>query len=667
MSEAAARTAIDLGHAARKAGRLNDALDHYRAALASEPESAEANSVYGLMLLNLGRAAESEAPLRKAVAIEPGSAAYRMNLAQLLIKQDRLVEAKPLLEGILADGPESWWASDKLGDLQVRLRSFADAEKHFGHAAKLRPNDPSLLFKWARASFDSGQVDAAERILRDAAKLAPDHEAIYRLGSEIFEAKSRWATLERLAGAWTKSQPKSAEAWRWLANAQWETGNLRQAMQSFRTSFDLGRRDADGLASFARLCLSALDFDNAVRALDEAEALDPDNSNMLSAQAVRLMLSGRYEEAQVYCRRSLKVNKDDVLAYKALTHLSNGHLAGDDLEALRGLAGRQDIRMQDRIVASYALADCLDASDEFSQAFDTYERANRLMGEQLAKEGITYDRAARTRQIDELISLFGEVPAGKGEASRLTPLFIIGMPRSGTTLIESVIGAHSRVFACGERPAARWIMQEFLVDARASGVGGIPDARWNQWREFYWKETPDTRGASVVTDKNPWNFDAIGMLLQLFPDARIIHVRRNPVETGFSIYRNEFSKLVSFAHRLEDIGHYYGEYARLMAHWERVAGDRFTTVQYEKFAAGFDTAGPALLAACGLDWEESCRDFWKHSRVISTISTMQARQPLGKPTDRAQLYAAHLLPLVESLKASGIDLTTGALTPTVRG
>ena len=153
------------------------------------------------MLLNLGRVEESEAPLRKAVAITPGHVAYRMNLAQLLIQQARLVEAMPLLEGVVADDPQSWWASDKLGDLQVRLQNFADAEAHYGRAARLRPNEPSILFKWARSSFDSGHVDAAERILRDAAKLAPDHEAIYRLGSEIFESQAKWATHERLAAA----------------------------------------------------------------------------------------------------------------------------------------------------------------------------------------------------------------------------------------------------------------------------------------------------------------------------------------------------------------------------------------------------------------------------------------------------------------------------------
>jgi hypothetical protein len=213
----------------------------------------------------------------------------------------------------------------------------------------------------------------------------------------------------------------------------------------------------------------------------------------------------------------------------------------------------------------------------------------------------------------------------------------------------------------------RWIMQEFLALARASASARIPEDAWKQWRESYWREAPDPRGAAFITDKNPWNFDAIGLIAELFPEARIIHVRRNPVETGISIFRNEFAKFQPFTNRLEDIGHYYGEYARLMAHWEHVMGDRFTTVQYEDFMGQFDVAGPALLAACGLDWEESCREYWRNSRVISTMSTLQARRPLARPANRADSYAAHLLPLVENLKASAVDLATGALTPTARG
>ncbi len=651
---------MNLGHAARKAGRPGEALDHFRAALAREPGNAEANSAFGLMLLTLGRAEESEAPLRQALEIDPANSTYRMNFAQFLALQGKLEQALQMVTRITAEDPQAWWAWDRLGELQVRLGNFGEAASNFGRAAALRPDDPALQFRWARASLDSGRVDDAERILRDAAKLEPDNEAIYSLGCEIFDVQAKWHTLERLATAWRDAHPRNAEARRWLAKAQWEAGYLRQAMENFRTSLDMGGRDAAGLATFGRLCLSALEIESAVKALDEAETLDPNNSLMLSAQAIRLMLSGRYEEAQSYCRRALQLNRNDVSAYRALVHMLDGQLAPADLEALRVLADRDAIHIQDQITAAYCLADCLDARRDFEQAFATYARANRLAAELAGAQGFRYDAPARRAQIDELISMFSAPSPAAADASGPVPVFIVGMPRSGTTLIENVIGAHSLAFACGERPAARWIIQEFLSSARRMGSAGIPESTWTRWRELYWTEMPDRKGATVVTDKNPWNFDAIGMILQLFPHARIIHVRRNPVETGFSIFRNELRKFLPFTNRLEDIGHYYGEYARLMAHWQRVMGDRFTTVQYEDFIGQFDAAGPALLAACGLEWEETCRDYWKSSRVIGTISTIQARRPPTKQASRAQSYATHLTPLIDQLKAAGIDLETGA-------
>jgi tetratricopeptide (TPR) repeat protein len=407
--------------------------------------------------------------------------------------------------------------------------------------------------------------------------------------------------------------------------------------------------------------LSALEFENASSALAEAEALDPDDRQMLSGKSIQLMFAGRYDEAQTYCRRSLRMNRDDAAAYKLLTQLANGRLPDDDFAALQRLADREDISVQDRISAVFALADCLDARGEMDQAFTAYERANRLASEFAVMEGNIYDRVARTKQTDELMAILDSMPMRMAVASGPTPVFIVGMPRSSTTLIESVIGAHSRVFACGERVEMRWIMEEFLTHARNAGTADIPEAAWKHWRDFYWREIPDLKGATVVTDKNPWNFDAVGLILRLFPDARIIHVRRKPLETGLSIYRNAFSKFQPFTNRLEDIGHYYGQYARLMAHWERIAGDRITTIQYEDFIRRFEVAGPALLAACGLEWEEPCRTYWNSSRVISTMSTMQARQPPGERAGRAELYAAHLLPLVNSLKASGVDLKSGSI------
>lgn len=659
MMEESLSESMAQGDAARRAGKPEKALGHYRQALARQPDSAQANSAYGLMLLHLDRALEAGPFLQRAVEIRPSDAAFRMNLAEWLRHEGRLDEAEGNFAKVAADEPRLWQAWEKLGELTARSKRFVEAESHFARAVALRPRDPSLLFKWARACFDNGRVDETLRILGDAARFAPGHPAILRLYADVFESRAAWPDLERVAMDWTRAHPGSAQAWRSLAKAQWETGYPQRALQSFTTSLDIGGRDADGLAILGRICLHALDLEGAAKALDEAEALDPRNSVMLSAKAILMMWNGSYDEAQAYCRRSLGVNPGDVAAYKTLTQLTNGRLSGDEMEALRAIGDREDGRAQDRITALFALADCLDAGDRIDEAFSCYERANRIASENAKAEGLLYDPAATTRQTEELISIFDAVPSSPARHPEFRPIFILGMPRSGTTLVESVFGAHSRVVAGGEKSGIRRILPEYLALARNGPVAGIPESQWVQWRALYMQETPMRPGTDTVTDKNPWNFDALGLILGLFPGAHIIHVRRNPVETGFSIFRNEFSKLIRFAHRLEDIGHYYGEYARVMAHWERIAGDRFTTIQYEDFVRQFDVAGPALLAACGLDWEEACGQFWKSKRAVSTISSMQVRRPPGKPAIRAQAYAGYLRPLVTALESSRVDLATG--------
>ncbi len=661
MSANPAVERMQLGHAARKAGRATEALDHYRSAVELEPGSAELQSVYGLMLLQLGRAAEAEAPLRKAVAIAPAHPAVRMNLAQWLAQQEMLEEAVQVVEGVVADEPGRHWAWERLGELKAKLRRYPEAAEHFGRAVQLQPQDPSLLFKLAQASFDDGRRADAARVLDAARMLAPGNTAIFRLQASLHEAAADWGALEREAVAWRNAAPQDPAPWRALAKAQLQSGYPRLAMQSHQRAFELGGRSAEWLAVYGRICLHALDHDAAEAAFAEAETLDPENSAMLSGAAILKMWKGDFDAARAYCRRALDSNPRDATALKTLTELLDNRLPPADLAALQTVADAPETKLVDRITAWYSLGDCLDAEDRIDEAFAAYERANSLVAEQARAENLRYDRAQSERNTAELISIFASVPPAAGASADAgpTPIFIVGMPRSGTTLLESVIGAHSAVATGGETAGIRTILPDFLSQARITPLAQIPEAKWAQWRTVYRELLPPVGAARFVTDKNPWNFDSIGLILRLFPGARIVHIRRNPVETGFSIYRNEFARLVRFTHSLVDIGHFYGEYARVMAHWERVAGDAFKTIQYEDFVTRFDEAARELIAYCGLEWEEGCGQYWKSGRAVSTISTMQVRKPPRRPEMRAEAYAAHLERLAESLKVMRVDPDTG--------
>lgn len=658
MSPRPWRDAVLRGQAARREGRLEEALACFRSAVDLAPDSPEAHGALGSALLALDRAAEAAPHVERAAALAPSLPSAQFDLAELHARRGDAGRAIAIVEALAARFPRDAALLDRAGELAVRAGRFGEAAALFRTAAENRRGDAALVFKWARATFDAGSVADARAILAQAARLAPGHPAIVRLDAEIAERVGDWTRLAATAQAWLRAEPGNPLPWRLAATAQWETGYLAQAIASYRSYLARGTPGAVEYATYGRLCLAALAYDEAARALDEAERIDPVCAHMLSAKATLAMFEGRFDDAAAYARRAIRAEPLDADAYKVLVQVRDGRLAPEEFASLERLAGNPDLRFAVRIPAAYAIADCLDAAEDAGAAFAAYEVANCLAQERATREGLGYDRGERRRQVDWLVERFPAAPAAGAPGAGPIPIFVVGMPRSGTTLVESIVGAHSRVLACGERQAMRTIMQEF-----AAAGAPIDDGARRRWREAYRRDLPDTSGVVAVTDKNPWNFDALGLVLDLFPDARVLHVRRDPVETGLSVYRNDFSKFAAFSHRLDDIGHYYGEYARLMAHWERVLGDRFLTVQYEDLVADLEAGARRVVRFCGLEWEDACLDFASRRGVIGTLSAVQARRPVTGFRGRAGRYATHLAPLVAALKAAGVDLATGALAP----
>lgn len=588
---------MEKGVTAHRAGRFDEALACYRAALAIQPNDAEAASLCGLALVHAGEPEKALPLLVSAVKLEPGQLGFRVNLAE----------------------------------------GFAQA----GNA------DRALHELTAVLAADPKHARARHRFLA--------------LSSELLIARRDWSTLYSTATAWTLMQPQSPEAWRVAARAGFEQGRLGEATQSFARVLGLIQPTSDDLATYASLCLHALNVEDARKALDDATALDPDNATVLATRALLLMYLGHFEEAESCCRRSLARDASYAPAYTTLSRLRRGNLEDTDLKAVTEITVGPNTPLDYRISAAFAVAHARDARGETDAAFAGYEHAHALALERDRLEGRGYDAAQADKRAERILELTGGSWPEQAAAVSGTPrpIFIVGMPRSGTTLIESVLAAHSRVLACGERPTMQRILREYLALHEAQRS---PDERTLQeWAKAYFAELPDLAAADHSTDKHPLNFEAAGLITRLFPHAVIVHVRRNPVETCLSLYRQEFNKLWTFAHRLADIGHHYGHYARLVAHWERALPGRFVTIQYEDFVTSFERAAPELVQACGLAWEPQCLQFQSTPRAIVTFSTVQAREPVKLGNGRAKRYERHLAPLVDALNRAGVDLTTGAL------
>ena len=626
MSKRTFGQSMEHGVEAHQAGRYEEALASYRAALDLNPVDAEAISLAGLALLHLERTEQALPLLHQAVELEPNQSGFRLNLAEGLVQANQHDRALHELQVVTAAEPGNARAWTRAGDVSALLGDEAGAIGAWGRAWSLSPTAAPLASKLAQAMI--GRRD--------------------------------WSALQRIAAAWTRAHPTSDEAWRVAARAAFEQGRHVAAASAFARVLQVAAPNVADLAAYASLCLHALDIDGATAALDRAEAIDPDYAETLATRALLLMYVGRFAEAEAHCRRCLERDPQNAPAYTTLSRLRRGRLADADLSAVASIARDENAHFDRRIPAAFAVAHAYDARDDIDAAFAAYEQAHALALERDRLENRSYEPARiderRVRILELSSALTKETVRSEGLPR---PIFIVGMPRSGTTLIESVLAAHSRVFACGERLAMRQILQAFLeLDASRRTV----DARLlRDWSDAYYNDLRTPGEVEHVTDKHPLNFEAAALMARLFPDAAIIHMRRNPIETGLSVYRQEFSKQWTFAHRLEDIGHYYGHYARLVAHWEHTLPGRFTTIQYERFVDNFEHAAPQLVRACGLSWEPQCLDFQRTSRAIATFSTVQARDAVTLGESRAERYEKHLAPLAAALERAGVDPETGAL------
>lgn len=650
--------ALERALAAHQAGRFAEALAEYRTALAAAPDDAECASLMGLALVHCGCPEEGLAFLNQAVTKERHEAGFRFNLVEGLIATGDLTRARAelnVLRQSLPDSPRLW---DRIGDVAMLCQDSDAAARAWHQALDLGLRLP-LGLKLARLELSLFHFDTAESILERLIAHFAEDPTIRLLRRDCLIARRDWAAVESLAVAWIESAPGDSEAWRTLARAAFELGRYRDAVEAFGRVVQVPAPGADDLASLAGLQLHALDFEAAAATLADAAALDPQHPGVLARQALLHMYCGRFEIAADCSRRCLARDPENVPAYATLSRIQHGRLSHDELSVLERIAGREGAAPDSRIAAAFLLAHAADARGDFDAAFAAYLYAQSLALERDLAEGRRYAAAASEARFERLVRLRAPAtPVVAPVRSGPRPIFIVGMPRSGTTLVESVLGAHSRVLAGGERPAMRQLLRAAL---ESDSAGRLDDpAAMRAWTAYYLRDLPDLRGADHFTDKNPLNFEAVGLIADLFPNAAIVHVRRNAVETGLSIFRQDFGKPWTFAHRLEDIGHFYGLQAKLMMHWKRRLPGRITTVQYENFAADLARGARGLMESIGLPWEPQCLEFQRAGRAIATFSTIEAREPVVVRNHRADRYAHHLAPLVAALSAGGVDLATGA-------
>jgi len=573
-----------------------------------------------------------------------------------LLNAGRLQEARRLGERLCASHPgdaDAWYLK---GMAEAQSNAYDAAVRSFERVLALAPNDAVTHYNLARIHRAQGRFEEAVAGYRAALRVQPDIAEAHNNLGELLREQGDYGQAEGHFRRALEINPKFIAAYLNLANTQRQKEDYAAARTVLDRALAIAANDADVHMTYGNVAKDEGVHEEALRHFERAVALRPEYAQANFNCAVTLQELGRLEEARAAFRAALKFKPDYGEAYRQLAWGRTGDAErAADVAAMERLWNAPGTDEEDRMHLAFGLGKVAEDNGDFEEAFHYFAAGNRLK-----RAHIRYDITRDADRTERLMAVFNaEFFAARGEwgCADATPIVIVGMPRSGTSLAEQILASHPRVAGAGELRDLERVVQRTLPGLRRDnfpeGVLGLDRDAFTKLGETYVARLRAHGGEDVahVTDKMPGNFALLGMLRVMLPRARVIHCRRNALDTCWSIYKQFFGEGQRFAYDLEELGHYYRLYQRLMNHWATVLPGYVLEFDYESIIADLEGATRRLLEFCGLEWDERCLDFHRTERVVKTASVAQVRRPVySSSVGIGEKYAPYLGPLIKALE-----------------
>ncbi len=509
--------------------------------------------------------------------------------------------------------------------------------------------DPEL--REAAIALVENRLNIAEPILRGRLRTNPFDVAAIRMLAEVAGRLGRNPDAEKLLRRALELAPAFVGARANLATALHRQNKTAEAIAEL-DQLVLDDPAHPGYANLRAAVVSRIgEFDEAIALYEQVLAQHDRQPKIWMSYGHALKTVGRQEESIAAYRRATVLNPSFGDAWWSIANLKAVRLGEDDIAAmLRGLSDPQ-AGLDDRFHLHFALGKAMDDNGRPREAFDHYYEANRLR-----REALPYYAEDTSRMVDAMIALFSPefVASRNGQGSPAPdPIFIVGMPRAGSTLIEQILSSHSMVEGTMELPDIPALVNELGREMRyPEGIADLQPERLRDLGDTFMARTQVQRheGKPFFIDKLPNNWMQIGLIHLILPNARIIDARRHPLDCGYSNYRQHYARGQAFSYGLSDIGHYYADYVRLMRHFDRLLPGRVHRVIHENMLDDPEGEVRRLLAALGLPFEDACLNFHQNKRAVRTASSEQVRRPINR--DGAGLWepvADRLAPLCDAL------------------
>ncbi len=594
----------NLGLALQALGRIADAVDHFKAALAFRPDYAQAHSNLGTALRLLRMTEPAIEHFRRALELNPKLASARSDLGQCLLELGRAPEALPHCRLAVALQPNLPEAHNRLGETFRALGRFSEAIASYSEALRLNPQLAQAHANIGIALRQDGRHQESLPWFRRATELDPETLAFRG----------------------------------YLTDAVTDLDLYPEAIECYKKMIEIEPNRADFHSNLGWLLQREGKYDEARERYESALAVQPEFPDALVGMGGLMEELGNMDEAEAWFRRAIKSDPSDTTAVARLARPQRFHVSDQDLSLLERRIADPSLAETARAPMLFALSNVLDARRRYAEAAVCMRRANAAAAAENQMRSRQYKPADHERLITNMIAAFQPEFfarfAGAGLETR-RPVFIFGMPRSGTSLIEQILASHSQIHGAGELNQGRLDFEAIpvLLNRTDNPLACLPDLSAEVVRQVAGRHEARLLelgcSAARVADKMTDNYLYLGLLAILFPNATFIHSRRDLRDVAVSCWITSF-RSIRWTNEPAHMAHRFAQYLRLMDHWRTVLPAPIHEVDYEETVDDLEVVARRLVAACGLDWEPACLEFHQTERPVKTASFAQVRQPVYK-------------------------------------
>ena len=624
-----------------------------RSATARDAQDVNFMALHGAVLVKMGRFADSETVLRRAIALAPTFAKPHEDLGHVLLETGRAAEAVPMLQEATRLDPGAGGAWFNLGRALADIGRGKEADAAFEQSFELSPERKSLAY--GSRAHQEGKLDEAERLYRQVLRFNPGNVDAMRLLSNITAQTQRPDEAEQLLQRALVLAPDFVAARVDQGLILREQDRFAEAIESFRAAIAI---EPDNPRTHFLLggtfAPAGLIFD-AIASYRRALELNPRHAGAWLGLAHTLKTVGQTDEAVNAYKESSRLRPNNGEIYWSLANLKTYRFSDEEIASMEEtLAAKKSSRLSE-VNMLFALAKAWEDRGDYARAWGYYADGNAKR-----REDEWYDPVSTEILHDAIREVFNENLlgrlAGVGDPDP-APIFIVGLPRSGSTLLEQILASHSQVEGTAELPYIGRVAASLNLN-RADGINypaavrelDAPHLRALGQDYLRYAQLHRRQGKPHFIDKMPNNFPHVGFINLILPNARIIDARREPMDTCVSCFRQLFARGQPFTYDLIDIGEYYLQYRKMMDHWHKVLPGRVLTLQYEELVGDFENQVRRLLDFCGLPFEENCLRFHETERPVRTASSEQVRRPINaEAIGRWRHYEQHLEMLKEVL------------------